>query len=63
MKLIQMTLVLQNYLYTFEAYEKYMEKKNKTAASGASQKKLYESQIPEWREPVEHKPYANNWYY
>lgn len=52
-----MTLVLQNYLYTFEAYEKYLEKKNKSAARGASAKKVLESQTPDWREPVDYKPY------
>jgi hypothetical protein len=33
LKLIQMTLVLQNYLFTFEAWDRYMEKKNKHAAT------------------------------
>lgn len=53
-KLTQMTLIIQNYLHTFEGWDRFVEKKNKTAQTQV--KKPSDSHTPDYREPVMPQP-------
>jgi hypothetical protein len=53
-KLTQMTLIIQNYLHTFESWDRFVEKKNKAAQTQV--KKPSDSHTPDYREPVMPQP-------